>query len=139
MARFKKKQSVHPDAPLLHEDHGKPMSRRQFVRQGFAAGGASLLTGGVLSLFTNPRDAYAALSPDLDDLVGALPGCTLSAGGGSNLPTSVSTWPVAPISQAPTCWSEIRVDRRIFCRPRATASSVCRATCYRDKCKPRRC
>ena len=86
MARFKKKQPVNPDAPLLHEDHGKPMSRRQFVRQGFAAGGASLLTGGVLSLFTNPRDAYAALSPDLDDLVGALPGCTLSAGGGNNLP-----------------------------------------------------
>lgn len=86
MARFKKKQSVHPDAPLLHEDHGKPMSRRQFVRQGFTAGGASLLTGGVLSLFANPRDAYAALSPDLDDLVGALPGCMLSGGGGTNVP-----------------------------------------------------
>ena len=81
MARFKKTQSVHPDAPLLHEDHGKPVTRRQFIRQGFAAGGASLLTGGALSLFTNPRDAYAALSNDLGDLVGALPNCTLGGGG----------------------------------------------------------
>ena len=86
MARFKKNRPVHPDAPLLYEDHGRPISRRQFIRQGLATGGATVLTGGMLSLFTNPNEAYAALAPDLDALVGSMPGCRLGGGGGANLP-----------------------------------------------------
>ncbi len=86
MARFKKNRSVHPDAPLLHEDHGRPVSRRQFIRQGFATGGATILTGGLLSLFTNPNQAYAALAPDLDALVRSMPGCRLGGAGGTNVP-----------------------------------------------------
>jgi hypothetical protein len=86
MARFKKNQPVHPDAPLLYEDHGRPVSRRQFIRQGLATGGATVLTGGLLSLFTNPNQAYAALAPDLGALVNSMPGCQLGASGGTNLP-----------------------------------------------------
>jgi len=86
MAIFKNNRLVHPDAPLLYEDHGRPISRRQFIRQGLATGGASILTGGMLSLFTNPNEAYAALAPDLDALVSSMPGCRLGGGGGVNLP-----------------------------------------------------
>ena len=86
MPRFKKKQIEHPDAPLLHEDHGRPVTRRQAIQQGFIAGGATLLTGGMLSLFTNPNDAYAAVAPDLDALAGSLANCPLGGGGALNVP-----------------------------------------------------
>ena len=68
MARFKKNQYIPPDAPLLYEDHGRPMSRRQFIRQGLMTGSASILSGGFLGLFANPQAAYAAISGDLNAL-----------------------------------------------------------------------
>ncbi len=86
MARFKKNRPVHPDAPLLHEDHGRPVSRRQFIRQGLATGGATLLTGSLLNLLAGTREARAAVAPDLDALVNSIPGCTLGGGGGLNVP-----------------------------------------------------
>ncbi|HEX7061440.1 MAG TPA: hypothetical protein VF200_05685, partial [Woeseiaceae bacterium] len=49
--------------------HPRPMTRRQFVAQGFLGGCAFVLGGGVLSLFSNPRQAYAALSGDLQPLL----------------------------------------------------------------------
>ncbi|HEX7061429.1 MAG TPA: hypothetical protein VF200_05630, partial [Woeseiaceae bacterium] len=61
----KRKQGSRYDAPLRHPDHPRPMTRRQFVAQGFLGGCAFVLGGGVLSLFSNPRQAYAALSGDL--------------------------------------------------------------------------
>ncbi len=86
MARFKKNPSLHPDAPLLFEDHGKPVTRREFIRQGLATGGATVLTGGLFSLFANPNEAYAAVAPDLQQLVDSIPGCNLGGGGGLNVP-----------------------------------------------------
>ncbi len=87
MPRFKKKQLDHPDAPLLHEDHPRPVTRRQFIQQGFLTGGATVMSGGVLSLFTNPNEAYAAIAPDLDALAGSLTNCPLGGGGaGLNVP-----------------------------------------------------
>ena len=80
MPRFSKKQYLHPDAPLKFEDHGRPLSRRQFIRQGFMAGSATLLSGGIFSLFANPNQALAAVAPDLDTLAQDI-GCTLGAAG----------------------------------------------------------
>jgi len=68
MARFKKDQYIPPDAPLLFEDHGRPMSRRQFISQGLMAGSASILSGGLFGLFANPNAAHAAISNDLANL-----------------------------------------------------------------------
>ena len=48
-------------APQRHPDHARPITRRQLIAQGFMAGTATVLGGGVLSLFANPRAAYAAL------------------------------------------------------------------------------
>ncbi len=73
MPRFKKKpQFENPDAPLLHEDHPRPRTRREFIQQGFLTGGAMAATGSWLSLFANPNEALAAVSPDLDALAGSL-------------------------------------------------------------------
>ena len=57
------------DAPLYHRDHARPVSRRDFIRQGFMTGSASVLSASALSLLSN--QALADLSRDLggDDLV----------------------------------------------------------------------
>ncbi|OZG73538.1 general secretion pathway protein GspF [Hahella sp. CCB-MM4] len=39
MAR--KQRSLHPDEPLRHSDHRRPVSRREFISQGFLSGGAA--------------------------------------------------------------------------------------------------
>jgi hypothetical protein len=67
------------DGPLRHENHRRPVTRRDFIAQGFLAGGATLLGGGLLSLFANPRAAYAALANDLKPLTGP---CGISNGAG---------------------------------------------------------
>ncbi len=54
--------------PLFHTDHSRPRTRREFIAQGFMAGTATVFGSSVLSLFANPRQAYAALSSDLEDL-----------------------------------------------------------------------
>ncbi len=86
MAKIKKKQYLPPDAPLKHQDHPVPVTRRQFLKQGFATGSASLLSGGVFSLFANPRQARAAVSSDLNQLANDI-GCTLGGvGAGQSVP-----------------------------------------------------
>lgn len=55
-------------APKRHPDHARPRTRREFIAQGFMAGAATVLGGGVLGLFADPRAAWAALSPDLEAL-----------------------------------------------------------------------
>jgi hypothetical protein len=74
-----KRKLRNPDAPQRHESHSRPMTRRALIGQGFLAGGATLLSGGFLSLFSNPRAAYAALASDLTALTGP---CGISNGAG---------------------------------------------------------
>jgi len=86
MARFKKNQYIAPDSPLIYEDHGRPMSRRQFVRQGFMTGSATVLSGGIFSMFANPNAAMAAIAPDLQALQADI-GCSLvPSGAGGSVP-----------------------------------------------------
>jgi hypothetical protein len=69
----------HPDAPQRHGSHNRPITRRELIGQGFLTGGASLLGGGFMGLFANPRDAMAALA---DDLVGLRQTCSITDGAG---------------------------------------------------------
>jgi len=86
MDRFKKNQYLPPDAPLKFEDHGYPLSRRQFIRQGFATGSATILSGGVFSLFSNPSAAMSMIAPDLQDLAANI-NCSLGGlGAGASVP-----------------------------------------------------
>ena len=78
LIRVKQKQR-HPDAPQRHANHRRPMTRRELIGQGFMAGGAAILGGGILSLFANPRAAHAALAQDLQALTAA---CGISNGAG---------------------------------------------------------
>jgi hypothetical protein len=62
-----KRKLRNPDAPQRHENHVRPMTRRQLLGQGFLTGGAAVLSTGLFSLFSNPREALAqlALATDL--------------------------------------------------------------------------
>ncbi|MEJ2454538.1 MAG: general secretion pathway protein GspF [Candidatus Thiodiazotropha sp.] len=81
----RKVKDLSPDAPLLHPDHPRPVTRRDFVRQGLLKGAAMVTAPSLFSLFANPRQAYAALSPDLEALKAA-DRCDLSTLGGGKVP-----------------------------------------------------
>ncbi len=86
MARFKKNQYIPPQGPLLYEDHGRPVTRRQFIRQGLMSGSATVLSAGAFGMFANPNAARAAVAPDLNDLASDI-GCMLGGvGAGQSVP-----------------------------------------------------
>ncbi|PIE40738.1 MAG: general secretion pathway protein GspF [Gammaproteobacteria bacterium] len=68
----KKPAFLSPDAPLMHADHRRPVSRRDLIRQGFMAGAGAALIPSALSLFS--RTANAAIADDVRNMA---PGCTL--------------------------------------------------------------
>ena len=74
----KKRNKGNWDLPLLHPDHPRPVTRRQFLSQGFMTG-AAYTVGGVAPLLA-ARNARGDLSPDLD-LLRADP-CNITDGGG---------------------------------------------------------
>ena len=71
------------DEALILEGHGKPMSRRDFISQGFCAGAGVVMGGSALGLFANPRKAFADLSPDLEALKAT---CGISTQGAGKIP-----------------------------------------------------
>ncbi len=80
----KNKTSLHPDAPLRHPDHARPVSRRDFLAQGLAAGAGVVLAPTLLSfLLGNPRMARAALSADISGLKA---GCGIDSLGAGKIP-----------------------------------------------------
>jgi len=83
MTMSNKFATTNPDAPLCHPDHPRPITRRQLLSQGFIAGTGTLMSSGVMSLFANPRAAYAALSPDLQALTQS---CGIAVQGAGKIP-----------------------------------------------------
>ena len=65
--------------PLRHPDHPRPTTRRQFIAQGFMAGGASVVLPSLAGLLANPRVAHAQLATDIQT---AVAGCGITAGSG---------------------------------------------------------
>src|SRR6188508_2907308 len=57
-----KRKLRNPDAPQRHDNHRRPMTRRELIAQGFMTGGATVLSTGLFSLFANPRAAFAQLA-----------------------------------------------------------------------------
>ncbi len=69
--------------PIRQQTHKRPVTRRDFIAQGFLTGAGTVATGGVMSLFANPRAAWAALSPDLEGLKA---GCGINQLGAGKIP-----------------------------------------------------
>jgi len=80
----KKRNARHWDEPQYHADHPRPVTRRQFVSQGFMTGAAYTTGAGILSLFSDPREAMAALSNDLSPLL--LNPCQIATNGAGKIP-----------------------------------------------------
>ncbi|MEO9946011.1 hypothetical protein [Paraglaciecola sp.] len=80
---MKHKPTLSPDAPLYHACHAKPMTRRDFIAQGFMAGMGTVLSGSALSLFASPNKAHAALSSDLESLKSS---CGIATQGAGKIP-----------------------------------------------------
>jgi hypothetical protein len=82
----KKRNARHLDAPQLHGDHPRPVTRRDFVARGFISGAAYATSGGILSLFANPRDALAQsnLSQDMQNLL--VNPCQIATNGAGKIP-----------------------------------------------------
>jgi hypothetical protein len=84
------------DEPILHQDaHKRPVTRRDFLSQGFGTGLATIAAPSIFSLFANPRSAMAALSPDIEALkttcgidvqgAGKIPFICIDLAGGANM------------------------------------------------------
>jgi hypothetical protein len=85
-----------PDEPIRHEGaHKRPVTRRDFLAQGFAAGLGTVVAPTVFGLFASPRQAMAALSSDLEALrascgievlgAGKVPFICIDLAGGANM------------------------------------------------------
>ncbi len=72
---------LHPDAPLFHLDHPRPVSRRDFLRQGFISGAGLVVGSSLLGTLLGSQQAQAALSADLTALASNV-NCKLGGTGG---------------------------------------------------------
>ena len=65
----KKNRTLHPDEPLLHADHPRPVTRREFIQQGFISGAGAVIAPSMLGMLaSSPAEA---LSLDMQDLKAA--------------------------------------------------------------------
>ena len=95
MKRKSRRGAAQVGTPYRHPDHPRPVTRRQFVSQGFIAGAATVFAPTIFGLFANPRAAQAALSPDLEALkqscgiavqgAGKIPFICIDLAGGSSM------------------------------------------------------
>jgi hypothetical protein len=72
-----------PNAPLFHQDHARPVTRRDFLAQGFTLGMGAVVGGSVLNMLAGSGKAYASLSPDLEALKA---GCGIATQGAGKIP-----------------------------------------------------
>lgn len=79
----KRRNPIGLNDPLRHSDHKRPITRRDFIAQGFRTGLGVVLGGSIFSLFANPRAAYAALSSDLESLKAS---CGIATQGAGKIP-----------------------------------------------------
>lgn len=100
MAKRRKNHRLGAPGVALRGDpnHRRPVSRRDFLAQGFITGAASVAGPSLYGLFANPRDAHAALSPDIEALkqscgiavqgAGKIPFIAFDLAGGANVAAS---------------------------------------------------
>lgn len=90
---FKKKRGFGLNEPLRHQDHRRPVTRRDFIAQGFVTGAATVVAPGLLTALFNPRIVRAALSTDINPAnfcnivagAGKVPFICFDLAGGANI------------------------------------------------------
>jgi len=90
LKRLKKTEKFHgrgkeSDGPMLHPDHPRPVSRRQFLGQGFITGAAYVAAPSILSML-GAKEASAQASCALTGTgSGQVPFIAIDLGGGANI------------------------------------------------------
>jgi len=79
--KSRRKRALGLDEPLRHESHKKPVTRRDFLAQGFITGSATVVAPSILSMLINkPADAASiTLAADIQALKGS---CGITDGAG---------------------------------------------------------
>jgi hypothetical protein len=78
--KSRRKRALGVNEPLRHASHKKPVTRRDFLAQGFTAGAATVVVPSMLAGLLNPRRARA-LSSDIEAMK-AQAICNITAGAG---------------------------------------------------------
>ncbi len=79
----KKQGTLSPDEPLRHLEHKRPVTRRDFLAQGFLKGLGVVAAPSIFGLFANPRAAFSAVSADMQALKTA---CGIATQGAGKIP-----------------------------------------------------
>lgn len=78
--KSRRKRALALDEPIRHASHKRPVTRRDFLAQGFTTGAATVIAPSILGALLNPRRA-AALTQDIEDMKLPLD-CDISGGAG---------------------------------------------------------
>lgn len=81
MSRRRRPLSI--NEPLRHRSHKRPVTRRDFLAQGFLTGAGTVMGTSLFSMFANPRAAMATLSDDVND---KKLGCGIATQGAGKIP-----------------------------------------------------
>ncbi len=76
----RKNETLHPDAPLKHAAHKRPITRRDLISQGFMTGAGVVTSASLFSLFANPRSAFAQFNNAVTDFQNTCGGLLSGAG-----------------------------------------------------------
>lgn len=79
--KSRRKRALGLNEPLRHESHKKPVTRRDFLAQGFITGAATIVAPTMLGSLLNPRLARADLSGDIEAMK-AQADCNIQGGAG---------------------------------------------------------
>src|SRR5688572_16317782 len=77
-----KQRTLGLDEPLKHGSHKRPVTRRDFLAQGFITGSATVVAPSILGAMLNPRQARAELQPDMQFLADSTTICNIQQGAG---------------------------------------------------------
>jgi hypothetical protein len=69
--KSRRKRALALDEPIRHESHKRPVTRRDFLAQGFIGGAATVIAPSILAALLNPRGAAAAVD---------ITGCAITGG-----------------------------------------------------------
>ena len=88
--KSRRKRALGLNEPIRHESHKKPVSRRDFLAQGFITGAATVVAPSILAALMNPSSAYAVtdaqrLDCDIQDGAGKIPFICFDLAGGANI------------------------------------------------------
>jgi len=92
--KSRRKRALALNEPIRHESHKKPVTRRDFLAQGFMTGAATVVAPSILAALMNPRSAHAELTQDIRDMripcgitqgAGMVPFICFDLAGGANI------------------------------------------------------